>query len=94
VFSVRLVFRDAQKHRHEPPTSQRSHSAVVNQRGAANKLQTLIWAGWVVTQEWPARLGRLTVQSEAMPGWQPYALAPMYTVVVARSGYIRDISGA
>ena len=29
VFSVQLVFRDAPEHRHEPPTSQRSHSAVV-----------------------------------------------------------------
>ena len=28
VFSVRLVFWDAPEHRHEPPTSQRSHSAV------------------------------------------------------------------
>src|ERR1039458_1952952 len=29
MFSVRLVFRDGPKHRHGPPTSQRSHSAVV-----------------------------------------------------------------
>jgi len=29
VFSVQVVFRGAPKHGYEPPTSQRSHSAVV-----------------------------------------------------------------
>jgi len=33
-FSVQLVFLDGLKHRHEPPTSQRSHSAVVGPTSA------------------------------------------------------------
>src|SRR5271165_226326 len=33
--SIQLVFEDAPEHRHEPPTSQRSHSAVVDRRERA-----------------------------------------------------------
>lgn len=42
VFSVQLVFRDGPKHRHEPPTSQRSRGQRGVGRGAWARASTLI----------------------------------------------------
>jgi hypothetical protein len=79
VFSVQLVFRDAPEHRDEPPTSQRSHSAVAVRPRSQHARLALAGGPGVPLTDASKCVGRVNPHLTAKTWRARSVLALMYT---------------